>query len=71
VKEAKPLILEAFRNWVKESQIEAPDETDALSFFYGTLREHQPPLLSFVSREEKWDLVLGWLKQEGLVSQSS
>jgi hypothetical protein len=65
--EARPLILDAFRAWIKDQDFKEARGHDALIFF-GYLQTAMPHLLSFKYSGDKWQIVKSWLMNAGLVS---
>ena len=65
--EARPLILAAWRAWLKNQELEGePTGTDAFIFF-GQLQQSMPHLLSFRNSGDKWQCVHSWLLSTGAV----
>jgi hypothetical protein len=65
--ECRLQILDAWRRWAEERDLEKPNGTQGFVFF-GYLQQHKPHLFAFRYSGDKWQLVHGWLLRAGLVS---
>ena len=68
--ERKSLLVQEWDRWVQTQPINPPAPTarDTLKFFY-ELQDRRSPLLDFrPSRGDRWQVIHGWLKDEGRVS---
>ena len=65
--EARRAILREWRSWVKAQKIQNPNGLDGMRF-YAFLQQERDHLLRFRASGDKWQVVHGWLKNAGLVS---
>jgi hypothetical protein len=67
--DAKLLILAEFRRWrqLPENSNKSASGDNAL-FFFNYVSAHKPSLLQFRSAGDKWQVVHGWLRNAGQLS---
>jgi hypothetical protein len=65
-KEAKPLVIAAWKEWMSTRELDAAEATgrDALRFYYD-MKDAKSPLLKFRTRaRDKWEVIHDWLMRE-------
>jgi hypothetical protein len=66
-KEAEQAIRTEWRVWARRNNIVDADGQVAL-VFYGYIQQNRPDLLDFRYPGDKWQIVHGWLRHAGYVS---